>query len=697
MKNKIFNGKLYLEGLRQTKIAGIILGIITIFLTVLSPISYIFDYYANSGQERDVVQIDFMEFTPLLEVFMFVLPIVFTIILFSFLNKRKGSDFYHSLPCTRNCLFLSFSVAILTWIAGIILTTVLLTWALFSVAPGVIVSWIFVPYSFFTFFSGALLVMAIMLLAKSLTGTTFNSLVVAGIICYFPRLLTHMFDEMLTEMAPVLQSGTLGIFSNLAYNIPVYYSIGDFFMLYEEYGLSFIGGIIYTMVLAGIYFGFALWIFQKRKSETAQSATLSNWLQHIFRCLITLPVTFIYLGLWSSYSDDFFSFFVIFHLALIVYLGYELITTKKVKNLLKALPVFPAVIAFDVLFVVSLLLTQNVLLADTPNAAQIQSVNVSLNGDAISSFYDNHYNDLLIREYYIEDETLEEMVSQGLSEAVKAVKDGTYDDKAYISGQYYEVPVSIRKENGVVIKRNVIFTKEQLQQVEDRYEQEESYQRLQVQLPTLAELNYVYIDGSIIGNKAEFWGIFTQEYEALSQEEQRAVIENAMSMDMSRYLYISVYGYKDTTSYYADYAISADNLPNTYTWCLQYLNNQAKEVIDTFWQEVDNGKDGYYGYEITLGPVEQEWEDYYVCYVGNPDAQYWDYDEIDEFSELPVAFRTLQAATARKVTATESVYFLMVDKQIDYNVMYSGEEDYATIYFNLTEEEYEVLKEYLPK
>ena len=289
MKNKIFNGKLYLEGLRQTKIAGIILGIITIFLSVLSPISYIIDYYANSGQERDVVQIDFMEF----------------------LNKRKGSDFYHSLPCTRNCLFLSFSVAILTWIAGIILTTVLLTWALFSVAPGVIVSWIFVPYSFFTFFSGALLVMAIMLLAKSLTGTTFNSLVVAGIICYFPRLLTHMFDEMLTEMAPVLQSGTLGIFSNLAYNIPVYYSIGDFFMLYEEYGLSFIGGIIYTMVLAGIYFGFALWIFQKRKSETAQSATLSNWLQHIFRCLITLPVTFIYLGLWSSYSDDFFSFFVI--------------------------------------------------------------------------------------------------------------------------------------------------------------------------------------------------------------------------------------------------------------------------------------------------------------------------------------------------------------------------------------------------
>ncbi len=701
MKKKLFDGKLYLEGLRQTKVAGIILAIITILLSAASPIFYMIDYYysmtTSFGEinQVDIIQIELTEFTPLLGVFMFVLPIVLTSSLFSFLNKRNGSDFYHSLPCTRSCLFVSFSAAIMTWVAGTMLATVLLNGFLYSIAPGTTMSWLFVPYSFFTYFSGALLVMAVMLLAKSLTGTSFNGIILAGIIGYFPRLLTHLFDALITELVPIVQTGNLGIFSDLSYNIPVYYSMGSFFLMFEETNLAFIGGIIYTTVLALIYLGIALLVFKKRKSETAQRSAPSKWMQHVFRCLITIPVTFLFLGLWISDSGDVFSYSLIFFFALLVYLGYELITTKKVKNLLKALPVFPAVIAFDAVFIVALLLTQNVLLADTPDAAQIQAVSVDLNTDNFYYFYDNHYNDLLVQDYYIDDATLEETVSQGLKEAVDAIKNDTYEQKAYISGQYYEIPVSIRKNNGIVIKRNVLFSKDQLEQVKERYAKEKSYQQMQVQLPTLAELNSVYIDGVYMNNRAEFWEIFCQEYEVLSQEEKLAVIEAGMEVGMSKQIILNVYGYMDTTSYYVDYGINEALFPNTYTWCLTYLNAEGQKIIDTFWQEVDGGINANYGYEISFGQVDEDWGNYYACYVGNPEAQYWYYDEIDEFSQLPAALWTLQAATSRTVTATEPVYVLSVDKQIGTGEFDFYAETYAEVYFNLTPEEYEILKPYL--
>lgn len=40
--------------------------------------------------------------------------IIMTFNLFKFLNKRSGSDFYHSLPVTRPCLFFSLCASVLT-------------------------------------------------------------------------------------------------------------------------------------------------------------------------------------------------------------------------------------------------------------------------------------------------------------------------------------------------------------------------------------------------------------------------------------------------------------------------------------------------------------------------------------------------------------------------------------------------------
>ena len=122
MKKKVFDGHLYMEGLRQIKtislvslIITLIIGIAVPFINYLQTKSYYIDL-TKSGMQRDftpaIINTDsmliyyalfFLAFTPIM---------VFS--LFRFLGKREESDFYHAIPQTRNCLFFSFSAAIFT-------------------------------------------------------------------------------------------------------------------------------------------------------------------------------------------------------------------------------------------------------------------------------------------------------------------------------------------------------------------------------------------------------------------------------------------------------------------------------------------------------------------------------------------------------------------------------------------------------
>lgn len=695
MKKKLFDGKLYLEGLRQTKVLGITIAIITIVFSALFPLYELIEEYQNGPFHNfsSSWQLDLLSFAPLLIMFMFLAPVLLTLQLFSFLNKRNGSDFYHALPCTRNCLFISFCLSIITWLAGTILTTLLVNALLYSLTPGCMFSWSFIPNCFFSYFFGALLVMAIMMLAKSMTGTAFNNIIVALLIMLFPRFLTYMFDFMLTDMAVIIETGSLGIFSDFSYNIPVRFALGNF-LIYEEIQLDFIGGMIYTFILAMIYFAIALLLFQKRKSETAQRAATSKWMQHVFRCLVTIPVTFFFFE-----SNSFFSFLVAFLITLLVYFGYELITTKKVKNLLKALPMFFAVLAFDVLFCFSLVVTNNIVLGSVQDPSQIQSVGIDFDG---YSYVGDHYNKMLADKHFVDDADLEKMVAEALEETIASIKDGTHSKKLYQSGQYYEYLVSIKKDNGTVLQRNIMFTIDQVTYAKERYEKETAYQEKLVQLPDKKGIDRICVDGVSIENSEELWNCFSREYNALTHEEKcsvNGVLDNSQGMvtvggEESR-ISIEVYGFIGTDGFTVNYQIGKTQFPDTYTWCLSFLNKQDMGIIDMFWKEADGGQNSGYGYEIWFSKADVESTEY-CCFVGNEDALYWPAETMERYKTIPEDLMLIKTALSRPVSIEKPIYKLTVRKNIkedDFSYMdVSG-----CVYFNLTEEEYEVLKEYLPK
>ena len=106
MKN-IFSYKLYLQGLRKIRTAGVAMAVIIIVLNAWIPIQCI----SRGGYRGSMTDVDAGMLAPFGFLLMFFAPLL-VYNMFSFLNERKGSDFFHSLPQKRICTYLSFMSAV---------------------------------------------------------------------------------------------------------------------------------------------------------------------------------------------------------------------------------------------------------------------------------------------------------------------------------------------------------------------------------------------------------------------------------------------------------------------------------------------------------------------------------------------------------------------------------------------------------
>mgnify|MGYP007069874050 FL=1 len=110
MKKQILSKGLYIEGLRKLKIPSFI------FLAIIVLIQGIIPLLANAsnyGPEHSIVisAVDFMGATAIVPVLM---APVLTLIVFYAFNNRSSSDHYQSLPYTRQCLFFSWTLSVLS-------------------------------------------------------------------------------------------------------------------------------------------------------------------------------------------------------------------------------------------------------------------------------------------------------------------------------------------------------------------------------------------------------------------------------------------------------------------------------------------------------------------------------------------------------------------------------------------------------
>lgn len=345
MKRKLFDFGLFMDALKQMRIIGILVTVIFSIEAVLIPIGHFMQYMEYGKMELGVEILNFYEMHPIIIAAIYVLAPLLTLYAFSFLNKRSTSDFWHSVPQTRQCIFNVFFLAIFVWVLIAVLISSAVSLISFSfLSKYIAINWSTVFSMICCVIAGSLLVEATMATAMSLTGTVLSNIIVSMILLFLPRIILIFVNIPLSDCS-IIDNVLNTSFLSPSLNIVVGTVLQLFGSGIDNPIISW-SSAAYTLVLGLIYTVIAAIMFKKRKSESAASSAVNKYLQATFRIITSFivclfPIYFIVSSITGYYnfdSEDIFMIAVLYIIALIVYFVYELITTKKVKNLVKAIP-----------------------------------------------------------------------------------------------------------------------------------------------------------------------------------------------------------------------------------------------------------------------------------------------------------------------------------------------------------------------
>ncbi|MDD6570969.1 MAG: hypothetical protein PUF12_01150 [Thermoflexaceae bacterium] len=436
-KNKWFNIKLYLDGLRQLKLIGIMSAIIMACAAFLIPMgdqlqnaNYV--KYVNGrpvGSVGRIVSYGILELNPLIVLTFLVIVPLMTLYLFHFLNKRNACDFYHSIPDTRESIFVSFGLAILTWNIGILLESILISAISSGIFSYVELDAGTIPVVFCASAAACIFMYGVFLIAMSLTGTSFTNLTVAVMILIVPRLVATVFMAIISDSISVIPFQFGG--SILDDRLNVITNLFTGYMIRGEYqGISMWSSVLYTLVVSIIYCVAGCYFFKKRKSEAATCAALNSKLQCVLRlipammiCLI--PIAMIFETIIKSYSlddEEIFGIVVLYIIAIIGYFLYELVTTKRLKNLIKAIPGLLWLVVFNAGFILALFASYHVMLNDVPKVESVDSVCLEIDGDMYAYDSRNDYYQEQISKIALTSPEIKNLVISELSRNVEAIK-----------------------------------------------------------------------------------------------------------------------------------------------------------------------------------------------------------------------------------------------------------------------------------
>ncbi|MCQ2424751.1 MAG: hypothetical protein MJ070_01270 [Lachnospiraceae bacterium] len=525
-----FDFRLFLEGMRQLRTFAIVILIILSLEAILVPVSNAIDYatsrsfqdeWVTPTENNDVKRTTTpFEFHPLVVgVYLLAAPIM-TLMLFSFLNKRNTSDFYHSVPYTRVCLYFSYFAAIMAWIVILAFGSTLLS---------LVAQWIlgdfFIPLTANYFMLAltvsvcSLYVAAVTLLAMTVTGTAFSNVVIALLIMFAPTILFTILTDAVSSFLPIVPDGKILEYVTTSNNIVTATIVSMFtsvigFNSPEAIFYSW-KALLYTGVIGVLALVLGVVLFCFRKSETATQSAPNRKVQAVFRIALTavfcsLILSSIFNDLMRGYGLDDFGYVIFFIVALVLYCLYELISTKKWKNVLKALPGYLIVLALCGVMLGGMYLVYQNQINFVPDANDVRSVSVCPES--------NNYGGLItLEEYYtnqsdeikITDPEIIKIVTEALKENVdvlKANNNGTiyqqYQRNSYyqyftsIIDKYYEERSSdytqyvFRFRTGTTTKtRRIYVNTEKAEMVVSALAENENYKKLYSNLPDAV---YVY-------------------------------------------------------------------------------------------------------------------------------------------------------------------------------------------------------------
>ncbi len=586
---ELFNFRLYLEGLKKIKLIGIAAAIVTVSLCAIVPVIYM----ADAPYVHDTVyNVEINQFAMPLCVILAFVPF-FIKSMFSYLDQRRESDFYHAIPYKRQTVFTSFCLAAITWMVAIICAAVLASAVLWTVAPGTSFEISSVPLLIVSAATACLMLMSFMAVAMALTGTSTSNIFIFGLVACFFRVVCLLFTYSLENTVYIWDaSETLLRFTDISFFFPVAF-LGATVEVFEPVDVyTNVPMYIYTVVISLLLFILAGWLYVRRRSEMAGKSAPSRKLQHVYRIAFTTPFvlllfTFIANEIFGSGGTDMtFYVFMVFVIC-IVYFLYELITTKSPKSMLRSAPYLAVLLVIGVLFAAGIGAVKQVVLSKTPSADEIESVTISESGHSMYSA-ELDYETLQTQNIRITDKEVLRYVADALKFSVDSVNNGTYSTRRqYVAleggGEGYSyytfTTVKIKLTNGQTIGRKIKFTEEDFTGMVTAAKDTDEYGRAYLKIPAPEQIYSIHANGIDYEAMESVYETFYEEYtNELSRDEQ--IIQKNGS-DTTFGYNIECFGRENFKSYTFTMRIS-QNMPKTLNaYAAALAESEAEHWSDT--------------------------------------------------------------------------------------------------------------------
>ncbi len=488
---------MFLQTLKQTRLVGfIMMAAITLIsvVPVISSLSYVKDL--NQVSIIDGISGNYF----LVLVFVIVVPVI-AFIVWSFLNKRSSSDFYHSIPYTRLCIYLSKSAAILTWIAGILAVSYVSQIVLFIANRNYYnVDYVIMLRMYIAILICSLLCMAIINVAVSITGNILSNICVTGLIMFLPRFILVMVTEMTVYHGENYMVSNSGVGLLDASNNMI---IG---WVFSAFGLTWsstsdtdmvlsLTSNLYTLVLALIYIALGAVLFVRRKSETAGKAANGRILPVVIRTLIVFTIAF--MAVIMAYTNEDYdvttAVIVLFIVSALVVLVYECIVSRKMNVIKQCIPSILLGYVLAVVIGTGADAFGKYEASYEPEASKLSYVSIQP-ADSYYTSDNGYFSSISSKIHFTDDEITDYVSKQFVSYKDKCISAGVhsyaYTDRSHISR--YKVGF---RQSGVTHYREIELTDSEAQKLAGLLKKDEGYVEAYMNLPDSDRVSFTYISG----------------------------------------------------------------------------------------------------------------------------------------------------------------------------------------------------------
>ena len=580
VSTSFFNFRLFLEALKRLRVIGLGSAILALTVSALVPAVTWIEH--GSYDRTDIYEMD----TGLLCVpagAMVLLAPLFFFVLFSFLQKRKESDFFHAIPYTRTCVYVSFVTAALTFIWVIQLACGVTAGILWGMIPRVSADvGSMLAYVGISMLAAAML-SAFMMVALTVSGTGGSCFLLFMLFTAFVRVVCAIFLGCMDTIYFIDTNGMWDAsFLSPLWLLPinVIYYWGDIEL--SSALLYSLPNILYSLLVMVGLFAFGGLLYNRRHSEMAGNPAPGVKTQALFRIMFTSLGVLLIPLLAITNGGDAALMLVLIVGVLLVYFLYELITTKRPKNLLKIMPGLGIVAGVCVAFFLIYGVYYNVVTGESISPSEIKWVSVESNG-----FSGGSYQDRLTDTLRTDDAELVKIIADRMAVSQQYQRDGV-PDNGYEADYYNRMEVTIRLKNGRTLHRNISMNAQSRETVRTRFAALEEVKEIMYLLPSNGEIRaaslsmsgYDSVYVSDLGKLYDLMETFRTEFEALTEEQKAVVMAPVLSESYYYYRYedssvkeeydealrygmlLSLNGYVGGQRFYNDYIIT-DAMPET--------------------------------------------------------------------------------------------------------------------------------------